>query len=244
MPEGAREDRAILYTHGGAYICGDCNDHRALITKFALTAKVKTLLFDYRLAPEHPFPAALEDTLTVYRWLLDGGISPANIFIAGESAGGGLCLTTLLALRDTNMPLPAAAVAMSPWTDLTYSGESFHSRAKVCVSPEGMFEVCSKYYAGDNDPRHPWISPLFGDLHGLPPIHIAVGDHERMLDDSTAFVTKAKAAGVEITLRIGEGQVHCYPLMAPMFPEATEAMNEICAFIKAHIGKQVLEFSR
>jgi acetyl esterase/lipase len=148
-----------------------------------------------------------------------------------------LCLCTLLALRDKGMPLPAAAVAMSPYTDLTLSGESHRTRVKQCLSPEGMAVVCSKYYYGDNDPRNPWISPLFGDLHGLPPMLIFVGDWETMRDDSTRFAEKARAAGVDVTLHVGEEMIHCYPLLAPFFPEATEAMAEICAFLKARVGK-------
>ncbi len=194
---------------------------------------------DYRLAPEHPFPAAMDDTLVAYRWLLAQGVSPERIVIVGESAGGGLALATLLALRDQGLPLPAGAVALSPWTDLELTGESCRTKVKVCISPLGMNRVCSQYYVGDNDPRLPWISPLHGDLHGLPPILINVGEDETMLDDSTRFAEKAKAAGVDMTLMVGPGMVHCYPLFAPLFPEATQAMAEICAWIKAQVGEAV-----
>jgi monoterpene epsilon-lactone hydrolase len=159
--------------------------------------------------------------------------------MVGESAGGGLGLATLLALRDQGMPLPAAAVAMSPSTDLKLTGESHRTRAKVCLSPPGMAVVCSKYYAGENDPGLPWISPLYGDLHGLPPLLIYVGEYETLLDDSTRFAAKARDAGVEVTLRIGEGMFHCYPLMAPLFPEATQALDEICTFVKAHASQEL-----
>ncbi len=233
-PEEARNDPVIFYTLGGGYVSGSCSDHRGFVAKFVQGSGVRALLYEYRLAPEHPYPAALEDTLTAYRWLLNQGTPPARIVIAGESAGGGLCLATLLALRDQGLPLPAAAVALSPWTDLNLTGESVRSRARVSIDPPGMSTVCCKYYAGDHDPASPGISPLYGDLHGLPPLLIVVGNDEMMRDDSTRFAEKAQAAGVNVTLRIGEGMVHCYPLFAPLFPEATEAMQEIGAFIKAH----------
>jgi acetyl esterase/lipase len=142
-----------------------------------------------------------------------------------------------LAIRDKGLPLPTAAVALSPWTDLTLSGESYRTKRRVCISPPGMSKVCSKYYYADNDPTDPWISPLHGDLHGLPPIFINVGSYETMMDDSTRFAAKAKAAGVDMTLVVAEKMVHCYPLMAPMFPEATQALGDICTFIKKRLGK-------
>ncbi len=195
-------------------------------------------MFEYRLAPEHPFPAALEDTLAAYRWLMAQGVAPEQIVLVGESAGGGLGLAALLALRDQGLPLPAAAVAMSPSTDLKLTGESHRTKARACLSPPGMALVCSKYYAGENDPGLPWISPLYGDLHGLPPLLIYVGEYETLLDNSTRFAAKAEAAGVEVILRVGEGMFHCYPLMAPLFPEATQALDEICSFIQTHAGKE------
>lgn len=232
LPAGARKDKVILYTIGGGYISGTCGDHRTLVAKVAQGTGIALLMFNHRLAPEHPYPAALEDSLTAYRWLLEHDTAPEDILIMGESAGGGLCLATLLAIRDQGLPLPAGAVALSPWTDLKLTGESYRTKRNVCISPPGMSAVCSKYYYGDHDPTDPWISPLYGDLHGLPPIFINVGNYETMLDDSTRFAAKAKAAGVQTTLVIGEKMIHCYPLMAPMFPEATQALDEICAFIK------------
>jgi acetyl esterase/lipase len=126
---------------------------------------------------------------------------------------------------------------MSPWTDLALTGESYRTKLADSIDPPGMSTVCSKYYVGDNDPCLPWISPLYGDLHGLPPLFISIGTNETMLDDSLRFVGKAEAAGVEVTLKVGEGMIHCYPLLAPLFPEATEAMNEICAFLGKHLGQ-------
>jgi monoterpene epsilon-lactone hydrolase len=232
IPCGAPRDKVVLYLVGGGYVSGSCTDHRAMVAKITKGSGVTTLLFDHRLAPEDPFPAALEDAVTAYRWLLAQGISPANIMIVGDSAGGGLCLATLLALRDQGIPLPAAAVSLSPWTDLALTGESYRTKLKASIDPPGMSIVCSKYYVEGNDPRLPWISPLYGDLRGLPPIFICVGTNETMLDDSTRFAEKAQAAGVDVTLRVWEGMVHCFPLMAPLFPEATQALDEICLYIR------------
>ncbi len=240
LPAGGTKDKVILYTIGGGYVSGSCKDHRSIVAKIARGSEVSILLFEHRLAPEHPYPAALEDSVTAYRWLLGQGVLPSNIMIVGESAGGGLCLATLLALRDMNIPLLAGAVALSPWTDLKLTGESYRTKAKVCLAPKGMSKVCSTYYVGKYDPCLPWISPLYGELHGLPPLLIYVGENETMLDDSTRFAEKAKAAGVNVTLRVGEGMIHCYPLLAPLFPEATKAMEEICAYIKTTLGGKLV----
>lgn len=233
VPAGAAKDRLMLYFHGGGYVMGSVPAHRSIVAKFVKNTGVGALLFDYRLAPEHPYPAALEDAVAAYRFLLDQGVSPARIVFVGDSAGGGLCLATLLAVRDRGIPLPAGAVALSPWTDLKLTGESYKRRDPV--APDGSAMVYSKYYAGDNDPGLPYISPLYGDLHGLPPLLIYVGGTEAMLDDSTSFAAKAAADGVDVTLRVGDGMVHCYPVLAPLFPEATQAMAEICAFIQTHV---------
>lgn len=235
IPDGAGKDKVIMYCVGGGYVSGNCNDHRLIVAKVAQKVGVAILVFEHRNAPEDPYPAALEDSLKTYKWLLDQGTSPKDILIMGESAGGGLCLASLLGIRDQELPLPMAAVALSPWTDLKLTGDSYRTRKNVCISPEGMNVVCSRHYVGDHDPEEPYVSPLYGDLHGLPPLFINVGSYETMLDDSTRFAEKARQAGVDVTLRVGEKMVHCYPLMAPMFPEATEAMDEIAAFIRAQL---------
>lgn len=237
LPVDPMKDKAILYTVGGGYVSGSCSDHRALVAKITQGSQVSTLLFDHRWAPEDPFPAALEDSLCAYRWLLAQGISSSDILIAGESAGGGLCLATLIAIRDLGLPLPSGAAAISPWTDLALSGDSYRTRLAASIDPPGMSTVCSKYYVGDHDPREPWISPLYADLHGLPPIFICVGTNETMLDDSTRFAEKAREAGVDVTLRVWEEMIHCFPLMAPLFPEATQALNEICDFLKMRLAR-------
>ena len=231
----ASADKAIFYTHGGGYVTGNCVDHRMHVAKFVRDTGVGALLYDYRLAPEHPFPAAMQDTLTAYRWLLDQNLLPENIIIVGESAGGGLCLASLLAIRDEGLSLPAAGVALSPWTDLKLTGSSYRTNAKRDISTPGSWDVWGSYYVGNNDPSLPWISPLYGDLQGLPPILIEVGDHEILLDDARSFAEKARSFGVDMTLHVWEGMVHCFPLLAPMFPEATQAWEETIAYIKKHL---------
>ncbi|MFZ5643718.1 MAG: alpha/beta hydrolase [Bacillota bacterium] len=233
------KDRVMLYFHGGGYVSGTCRAHRPIVSKFVNGSGVGALLFEYRLAPEHRFPAALEDSVAAYRWLLAEGVSPSKIVFVGDSAGGGLCLATLLALRDQGMPLPAAAAAYSPVTDYKCTGESYRTNAKLCLAPEGTAQAFAKHYAGESDPGLPYISPLYGDLHGLPPILIHVGGHETLRDDSIRFAEKAKAAGVDVTLRVGEGLFHCYPACSPLFPEARQAMDEICTFINKHTGGQI-----
>ena len=240
LPSQAKKDKVILYFHGGGYVMGSIQAHRSIVAKFVKGSKVGALLFGYRLAPEHPFPAALDDSMTAYRWLLAEGVSPSHIVFVGDSAGGGLCLATLIALRDQDIPLPVAGVALSPWTDLKCTGESHRTKARIDpLTPKGSCTVFSKYYVGENDPCNPWITPLYGDLRGLPSILIHVGEDEVLLDDSTRFAEKAKDAGVDVTLKVEEGMFHCFPACAPLFPEAVRAMDEICTFIKTHIGNKI-----
>jgi len=236
-PIQADNDSVILYFHGGGYILGSIEAHRGIVAKFVSGSGARALLFGYRLAPEHRFPAALDDAVAAYRWLLSEGISPAKIVFAGDSAGAGLCLATLLAVRDRGMPLPAAAVALSPWTDMKHTGESLQTNASKCLAPTGSWVVCANHYLGGHDPGDPYASPLYGDLRDLPPLLIYVGGDETLRDDSVRYARKAKDAGVEVTLRVGEGMCHCYPACAPLFPEATRAMEEICSFIKRHQGR-------
>lgn len=237
LPKGANKDKIIFFTHGGGYVSGSCSDHRMHVAKFVKESGVGALLFEYRLAPEHPYPAAIEDTLKAYRWLLDQGTLPSNIVIMGDSAGGGLALAALLAFRDEGLPLPSAAVAISPWTDLKCTGESYKTNTKVCLSPLNSWTVFAKHYYADNDPGLPLISPLYGDLHGLPPILIYAAGDEILRDDSIRFAEKAKAAGVDVRLHVEPGMFHCYPVAAPVFPEAVVAMKDICSFVKMHTEK-------
>ncbi len=233
---GVKEDSAILYFHGGGYCIGSPPSHRTHISKFVKGTGIRALSFDYRLAPENQFPAALDDALKAYNFLMDSGYPPEKIGFIGDSAGGGLALATLLALKENNIGLPAAVSVMSPWTDLKCTGESLIRNARVdTISWKESWTVFSKYYCREQDPASPLISPLYGDLSGLPPLQIHVGSYETLLDDSKRFYEKARAAGTKAEIIIGEGLFHCYPVCSPMFPEAKEAMDKINNFITYHL---------
>ncbi len=236
-PPNTDKSKAILYFHGGGLVLGSISAHRSIVAKFVQDTGIGAMLFDYALAPENPYPAGLNDSLKVYQHMLDNGIKPENIAFMGDSGGGNLVYATMLALKEKNIPLPGAAVSLSAWTDLTNSGESwqFNDEKDTLCWKEAQ-KVFSGYYCVDNDPKNPLISPLFGDLSGLPPLLMFAGGDEGMLSDTTRFAEKAKSAGVDVTLRVGEGLFHCYPACAPIFPEATEAKDEICTFIKEKLN--------
>ncbi len=234
-PEDSDPQRTLLYLHGGGYVIGSIATHHGLASRIALAAGARLLLIDYRLAPEHPFPAALEDALSAYRWLLAQGFGPRHIAIGGDSAGGGLTLAAALSLRDRHEPLPAALFLMSPWTDLTFSGDSIKSRAQrdpVLSINDNWLE---NTYAGDQPLTHPLISPLFADLAGLPPTIIQVGTEEILYDDSVRLAEKALLAGVDATLEVWEGMWHVFQGFAPYMPEAGQAIDQLGAFLKKHI---------
>jgi phosphinothricin tripeptide acetyl hydrolase len=233
-PPSAEAGRVVLYLHGGGYVIGSPRSHRHLAAAIAAAAGASALLLDYRLAPEHPFPAAVDDARAAYRWLLDQGIAPGRIVIAGDSAGGGLTVATLLALREAQLPLPAAGVCISPWVDLTCSGASYQSRAAVdpIVRREGVTEM-ARAYLGSTDPRSPLASPLFADLRGLPPLLIHVGSDEVLLDDAVALAQRAKAAGVDATLEEHDRMVHVWHWFLPMLDEAQAAVESIGKFARA-----------
>lgn len=235
--ENAPSDKAVLYFHGGGFVMGNAKSHRNIVGNFVKYLGINALVFDYSLAPEHPAPAAVNDATAIYCWLLDQGYDSENIVFAGDSSGGGIALATLLKCKDDKIPLPAACAVFSPCTDMTCSGESHRTKLKrdPCT-PKGANEIYLGYYVGDGDPRHPYASPLFGDLRGLPPIIIQVGDNETLRDDSTRFAEAAKASGVEISIRIWKGMFHCFPLLAPIFPEATEALDAVCLFLNKKLG--------
>ncbi len=233
-PIGADAHKAILYLHGGGYCLCSLDTHRGLAARLALASGAPVLLIAYRLAPEYPFPAALEDALAAYHWLLGQGLSPANIAIGGDSAGGGLTLACAVSLRDAPTPLPAALVCLSPWTDLTFSGETFRTLAKVdpVLKPGKTPRV--DYYAGAHDPAEALISPLFADLHGLPPLLIHVGTDEILLSDSTRLAEKARLAGVNVSIKIWTDMWHVFQVFAPYVPEAQESIDLIGEFVKSH----------
>jgi epsilon-lactone hydrolase len=232
---GSRVDKAMLYFHGGMYLIGSPQTHRQHVVKFVKGTSINALVFDYRLAPEHPFPAALDDAITAYQYLLDGGFKASSVVFAGDSAGGGLCLATLLALKDKGIALPSAAAVLSPWTDLLLTGKSHKTNLRKCFSPVGCPESASEFYANGNDKSHPYISPLYGNLKGLPPLHISAGGNETLLDDTVCFAEKAKQAGVDVTLRVDEGMSHCYPVFGNLFRESKLALEEICEHLKKYV---------
>jgi monoterpene epsilon-lactone hydrolase len=235
VPPGATEGRVLLYLHGGGYVVGSVDMYRDLISRLARAAGARALGIDYRLAPEHPFPAAVEDATAAYRWLVSHGTAPARIAIAGDSAGGGLTLATLTALRDAGEPLPAAAACLSPWVDLQGIGASMTSKAAVdpFVQKE-MIQFMAQQYLGDRDPRTPLAAPLYADLQGLPPLLIQVGTAEVLLDDATRIAERARAAGVEVSLEVWDDMIHVWQLFAPILPEGQQAIERIGAFIRAH----------
>jgi monoterpene epsilon-lactone hydrolase len=237
MTPQATAEHVILYLHGGGYTIGSVKTHRELISRVSRAADARVLAIDYRLAPEHPFPAAVEDATAAYRWLLEGGVDPTRIVIAGDSAGGGLTLAALVALRDAGNPLPAAGVCLSPWVDLEGVGESMTTRAEAdpIVQREGLLED-AKAYLGDADPRTPLAAPLYADLTGLPSLLIQVGTAETLLDDSTRLAERARSAGVDVVLEPWEDMIHVWHFFASMLPEGQQAVDRVGEFIREHVG--------
>ena len=233
----AQELPVVLYLHGGGYCLGSIATHRGLCSNLSAATNGRVLSVDYRLAPEHPFPAAVDDAVAAYRWLVGQGVPASKIVIAGDSAGGGLTLATLVALRDQQLDRPAAGVAISPWTDMELTGDSMDSRADVdpMVGRDGLKLMADAYVAG-GDVRDPLASPLHADLTGLPPILIHVGDSETLLDDAVRFAERANHAGVDVTLDVWPEMIHVWHAFAPMLPEALEAIDQIGAFIAARTG--------
>ena len=231
---GVDEAKVVLYVHGGGYVMGSAGSHRDMTGRLSKAAGARVLSLNYRLAPEHPFPAPVDDAVTAYRWLLAQGISPDNIAVAGDSAGGGLAIATLLSLRDAGEPLPAAGIGISPWVDMEGTGESMTTRAAVdpVVQKEGLLGM-AKLYLGDADPKSPLAAPLHADLGGLPPLLLQVGDAETLLDDSTRLAEKARAAGVDVTLKVWDEMPHVWHLFAPILPEGRQAIDEIGSFFQA-----------
>ena len=239
LPSDVDKSQAILYFHGGGLVVGSVHSHRGIVAKFVKQSGVAALVFDYALAPEHPYPAGLNDAVAAYNYLLKEGVQPDRIVFIGDSGGGNLCLATLLALKEQSLPMPAGAVTLSAWTDLTNSGDSWNRNAeRDTLCWKDAQTVFAKMYAGDNDPTAPLISPLFGDLSDLPPLMMFAGEAETFCDDTVRFAQKAEKAGVEVTYTLGDGLFHCYPACAPMFPEATAAMTEIGAFINRVLDKR------
>jgi monoterpene epsilon-lactone hydrolase len=230
-------DGVILYLHGGAYSLGSINVHREYLARLALSTRVKVLAINYRLAPEHPFPAALEDSVTTYHWLLEQGYASSRIVIAGDSAGGGLTVSTLLSIRDAGDPLPACAICISPWLDLTFPGKSIKTKAiNDSILNFDQLEIYAKYYAGDFDRNLPLISPAFADLKGLPPLLIHVGTNEILLGQAIQFVENARIFGVDVTLETWEGMFHVFQILS-FLPETHKSLDQITTFISTNFAQ-------
>ncbi len=237
MAPGADPDLRLLYLHGGGFVSGSGANYLPLAADISAAARCAVLLPDYRLAPEHPFPAGLENCIRAFEWMLahgPRGAAPSRAtFIAGDSAGGGLTLSTLLALRDRRRPLPNGAIPMSAFTDLTLASESIQSQSEteLYMHPSCLPEFV-RLYMGAGDARDPLASPVFGDYTGIPPLLIQVGDYEVIRDDSTRVAAKARAAGVDVKLEVWPGQVHVFQIRG--LPESREAVGHIADFIKSH----------
>ena len=234
----ARMGRLVLYLHGGGYHIGSTRSHYGLIARLSAAARCRVLALDYRLAPEHRFPAPLEDCLAAYDWLRDQGYEPANIAFAGDSAGGGLALSTMLALRDRGQPLPVAAAVISPWTELEACGESYVTRAAddPVLTPDAIKALALGYMGGQDDLRNPMAAPLHGELSGLPPLMIQAGERDILLDDSLRFAAKAEAAGVAVSLDLWPGMIHDFQLFGADLPQAREAIQRLGAYLEEKLA--------
>lgn len=230
---GADPGRVLLYFHGGGYVIGSITTHRELAGRLSRAAAARVLLLDYRLAPEHPYPAAVEDAVAAYRWLIGQGAVPQRTVIAGDSAGGGLTVAALVALRDAGDPLPAAGVCLSPWVDMEGIGASMTTKAAVdpIVQHPGLAWFAEQYLGGAH-PRTPLAAPLYADLQGLPPLLIQVGSAETLLDDATRLAERARAAGVEVALEVWEEMIHVWHFFAAMLPEGRQAIEGLGNYIR------------
>jgi len=228
-------DNVILYLHGGAYVIGSPASHRDMVGAIADAAQARAFIVDYRLAPETIFPGAVDDAVAAYKGLLENGEKAEKIIIAGDSAGGGLTMATLVALRDEGVELPAAAVCLSPWADLTFTGDSMIVKDKVdaMLGRDSLSWFAGLYLAGQ-DASDPKASPIFADLSGLPPLLIQVGSQEVLLDDAIRLNKAAKKAGVDVALEVWDGQMHVWHLMSAIVPEGKHAIQVIGTFVKNH----------
>lgn len=232
------EERGVVYFHGGGYVIGSPTSHRELAARISKATGARVLVVDYPLAPEHKFPAALEGARQAFRWVLARGFAPSKVALAGDSAGGGLAVATVLALAEVHDMLPGALVCLSPWVDLTQGGGSITERASIdpLVTKEMLDYDTELYLPQGTDPKDPLISPIFGDLSVLPPTLVQVGTLEVLYDDATRLVEKAKASGVDARLSEYEGAFHVFQQMAARTPEATAALEEIGTFLREHLA--------
>jgi monoterpene epsilon-lactone hydrolase len=242
IPQDAKAGQLLIYLHGGAFLAGSPVSHRHLAAKIAVETRLTTWLMDYRLAPEAPFPAAIDDAVATYRHALDCGIEPANVVLAGDSAGAGLCLLLMLRLRDEGLPLPAAAALLSPWVDLTCSGDTYRTNAHLdpLISRQGMQLAASLFLADRVSPDSSAASPLYADLSGLPPLLIQVGGDETLLDDSRALASRATCSGVNVRLECSPMMVHVWHLFWPTLSEARDAIGVLSDFLSEKLAAATL----
>lgn len=237
-PSNAAIDCIVLYFHGGGFVFGSRKTHRRLVCDLAHAAGIKALVPDYRLAPEHPFPAAIEDALTAYRWLInDGGFESAHIAIAGDSAGGNLTLALVQKLREVGEPLPAAALLWSPWTDLQGTGETIKTKAETdpVFSGSGLGPILAPAYLPQGNFDDPLVSPIHADLTGFPPLLIHVGTREMLLDDSLRLARRAGLSDVPVSLKVWPNMFHTWQMFAPSLPQGQESIAESGAFLAKYL---------
>jgi acetyl esterase/lipase len=233
-PDHRARAGCILYLHGGGYFAMSARTHRAVTTRLAAWSETRLFALDYRLAPEHPFPAALEDALAAWRALIAAGTPPSRIVVAGDSAGGGLAVALMVALRDAEDGLPAAAVLFSPWTDLAATGNSIVDNNEADPLFFGQWVAwAARHYLAETGATNPLASPVYADLTGLPPLLIQVGDSEVLLDDSRRVADNAKRCGVVVTVQVWPGVPHAWQIFASILPEARAALRDAGAFIRA-----------
>jgi epsilon-lactone hydrolase len=238
IPLEAAADRVLLFTHGGGFVVGSIATHRKLAGHLAKAVGARALVLDYRLAPEHPFPAQLEDAVTAYRWLLGQGIEPGHIVTTGDSAGGNLAISTVLKLRDDGDPLPAAILPMSPWLDMEHLGKTLESNAHTdaLVSRPVLEGMAGMFLGESGDPTHPLANPLYADPTGLPPMYSCAGGHETLQDNAERFHEKARTAGVDATLEIVPEMQHVYTFSAGRAPEADATIAAMAAWVRPRLG--------
>ena len=239
---GAPEDSVILYFHGGGYVFGDPDSHRDIAWRLGKESGSKVLVVNYRLAPEHRFPAAVDDAADSYRWLLEQGFAPDRIAVAGDSAGGGLAVALMVNLKNLGITLPKVAVLMSPWVDLAMTGTSMvaNARSDAMLSPEAI-SIFASYYLGDTNPKAPLASPVFANLSDLPPTLVLVGSKEVLLSDSVTLVEKINAAGGSAKLSVWPKMPHVFPTLAAIIPEGKKAILDMAEFLRIHLGTTRLD---
>jgi monoterpene epsilon-lactone hydrolase len=234
VPEGADASRVLLYLHGGGYCLGSIDTHRDPVTRLARAAGVRALVIDYRLAPEHPFPAQLDDAMAAYRWLVASGVEPARIAVAGESAGGGLTMSLLVALRDRKGALPAVAACISPWVDLEVTGATMAHNARFDYVTRDTLRLYARWFA-PGGARNPLAAPIHADLAGLPPLLLLAGEAETLLDDARRLAERASGHGVDVALEIEPDMIHAWPLFAGGFPRAQASLERVAGFVRGHL---------